>query len=272
MGTKMSGNAERVGDSALLEGLARVGLVAYGVVHLLIGWLALQIAWGGTSGASADNSGALSTVAEQPFGKILLWLVAVGMVALALWQASEAIWGHHERMVGKRVRKQVSSGAKAVLYAALGVSAALVAVGSGSSSSQSQQEATSGVLAWPGGQVIVVVAALIIIGVGVAGVVKGVKKSFAEEIDTSSMSPTARSAVARLGQVGYIARGLALGVVGGLLGYAAVTFDAQQAKGLDGAMRTILDQPFGQFLLTAVALGFVAFGLFAFLQARYRRM
>jgi len=106
----------------------------------------------------------------------------------------------------------------------------------------------------------------------VAGVVKGVKKSFAEEIDTSSMSLTARSAVARLGQVGYIARGLALGVVGGLLGYAAVTFDAQQAKGLDGAMRTILDQPFGQFLLTAVALGFVAFGLFAFLQARYRRM
>jgi len=272
MGTKVSGNAERVGDSALLEGLARVGLVAYGVVHLLIGWLALQIAWGGTSGASADSSGALSTVAEQPFGKILLWLVAVGMVALALWQASEAIWGHHERMVGKRVRKQVSSGAKAVLYAALGVSAALVALGSGSSSSQSQQQATSGVLAWPGGQVIVVIAALIIIGVGVAGVVKGVKKSFAEEIDTSSMSPTARSAVARLGQVGYIARGLALGVVGGLLGYAAVTFDAQQAKGLDGAMRTILDQPFGQFLLTAVALGFVAFGLFAFLQARYRRM
>ena len=158
MGTKVSGKAERAGDSALLEGLARVGLVAYGVVHLLIGWLALQIAWGGTSGGSADSSGALTTVAEQPFGKILLWLVAVGMVALALWQASEAIWGYHNRVGGKRVRKQVSSGAKAVLYAALGVSAALVALGSGSSSSQSQQEATSGVLAWPGGQVIVVVA------------------------------------------------------------------------------------------------------------------
>ena len=272
MGTKASGKAEQAGYSALLEGLARVGLIAYGVVHLLIGWLALQIAWGGTSGGSADRSGALKTVADQPFGKILLWLVAVGMVALALWQASEAIWGYHNRVGGKRVRKQVSSGAKAVVYAALGVGAALVAVGAGSSSSQSQQEATSGVLAWPGGQVIVVVAALVIIGVGVAGVVKGVKKSFAEEIDTSSMSPAAQSVVARLGQVGYVARGLALGVVGGLLGYAALTFDAQQAKGLDGAMRTILEQPFGQFLLTAVALGFVAFGLFAFLQARYRRM
>ena len=127
-------------------------------------------------------------------------------------------------------------------------------------------------LAWPGGQVIVVVAGLVIIGVGVAGFVKGVKKSFTEEIDTSSMSPTASKAVAMLGQVGYIARGLALAVVGGLLGYAALTFDVQQAQGLDGAMRTILVQPFGQFLLTAVALGFVAFGLFAFLQSRYRRM
>src|SRR6476620_2929197 len=198
MGTKVSGNAERVGDSALLEGLARVGLVAYGVVHLLIGWLALQIAWGGTPRASADNSGALSTVAEQPFGKILLWLVAVGMVALALWQASEAIWGHHERMVGKRVRKQVSSGAKAVLYAALGVSAALVALGSGSSSSQSQQQATTGVLAWPGGRVVVVAAGLAIIGVGIASIVKGVKESFTEEINTSSMSPTTRTGVLRL--------------------------------------------------------------------------
>jgi hypothetical protein len=272
MGTKVGSKAERAGDSPLLEGLARVGLVAYGVVHVLIGWLALQIAWGGTSGGSADSSGALTTVADQPFGKVLLWLVAIGMVALALWQASEAIWGFRNRVGGKRLRKQVSSGAKAVVYAALGVSAALVAVGAGSSSSLSQQEATWGVLAWPGGQVIVVVTGLVIIGVGVAGVVKGVKKSFHEEIDTSSMSPTGRAAVAVLGQVGYIARGLALSVVGGLLGYAALTFDAQQAKGLDGAMRTILEQPFGQFLLTAVAMGFVAFGLFAFLQARYRRM
>src|SRR6476620_5145005 len=270
-GTKVAGAAEKAGNSATLETLARVGLIAYGVVHLLIGWLTLQIAWG-ASAASADNSGALKTLAEQPFGKVLLWLVAAGRVALALWQASEAMWGSQHRTGADRVRKRIISGATALVYLALGVSAALVAVGSGSSSSQSEQQATSGVLAWPGGQVIVVIAALIIIGVGVAGVVKGGRRAFAEEIDTSSMSPTARSAVARVGQVGYIARGLALGVVGGLLGYAAVTFDAQQAKGLDGAMRTILEQPFGQFLLTAVALGFVAFGLFAFLQARYRRM
>jgi len=214
MPTDAAGKAEQVGASAALAVLARVGLIAYGVVHLLIGWLALQLAWGSASRGSADSSGALKTLADQPFGKVLLWLVAVGLVALALWQASEAIWGYRNRDGAKRVRKQVAGAAKAVIFAALGVSAASIALGSGASSSQSQQQATSGVLAWPAGQLIVVVAGLIIIGVGVAGVVKGVRKSFSEEIDMSSMSPAARQGVTRLGQVGYIARGVAMGVVG----------------------------------------------------------
>jgi hypothetical protein len=269
--TRVGGKAQQAGNSTSLEVLARIGLVAYAAVYLLIGWLALQTAWG-ASAKSADSSGALKTVADQPFGKILLCLVAVGLVALALWQVSAAIWGYRDREGAGRVRKQVTSGAKAVVYAALGVSAATVALGSGASSSKSQQQTTSGVLAWPGGQVIVVVAGLIIIALGVADVVKGVQKSFREEIDTSSISPTAREGVARLGQVGYIARGVALGMVGGLLSYAALTFDQQKSRGLDGALQTILAQPFGRFLLTAVALGFVAFGLFAVLQSRYRRM
>ncbi len=159
----------------------------------------------------------------------------------------------------------------ALIYAALGLSAAAVTLGWGSSSSQSQKQATSGVLAWHGGRVIVVATGLILIAVGVAHVVKGVKKSFVEEIDTSSLSPAAREGVARLGQVGYFAKGVALGVVGGLLTYATVSFDRQK-QGLDGAMQTILAQPFGRFLLTAVAVGFVAFGVFAILQSRYRRM
>ena len=119
-------------------------------------------------------------------------------------------------------------------------------------------------LAWPAGRVIVVVAGLIIIGVGVAGVIKGVKKSFGEEIDTSSMSPIARKGVARLGQVGYIAKGVALSVVGGLLSYSSLTFKRQKASGLDGALQAILAQTFGRYLLMAVALGFLAFGLFAY--------
>jgi hypothetical protein len=262
---------EQAGDSASLEVLARVGLIAFGLVHLLVGWLALLIAWGAAAG-SADSSGALTTLADQPFGKIMLWLVAVGLIALALWQASEAIWSYRPHDGARRVRMQVTGGAKAVIYAALGVSAASVALGSGSSSSQSQEQTTTGVLGWPGGQSIVVAAGLIIVGVGVASVIKGVRRSFDEEIDTASMPSAVRKGVGSLGQVGYIAKGLALGVVGGLLSYAALTFDRQQGQGLDGALQKILAEPFGRFLLTAVAIGFAAFGLFAMLQARYRRM
>jgi Domain of Unknown Function (DUF1206) len=104
------------------------------------------------------------------------------------------------------------------------------------------------------------------------GAFGGWTATFDKEIDTSSMSPIAGTATVRLGQVGYVAKGLAFGVVGGLLGYAAPSFDPQRSRGLDGALQEILAAPFGRFLLTAVALGFIAFGLFAILQSWYRRM
>ena len=263
--------AEQASDSASLKLFARVGLIAYGVVHLLIGWLALQIAWSGSSGKSADSSGALKTLASQPFGKALLWLIVVGLVALAVWQAGTAIWGHRNKQGAKRTRKRASSAARVVIYAALAFSAASIASGSGSSSSQSQRQATAGVLDLPGGRVLVVLAGLLIIAVGVAHIVKAVKRSYLDDLETSSMSAASRKTVERLGGGGYLAKGVALGVVGGLLTYATVTLDRQRT-GLDGAMQTIVEQPFGKFLLTAVAAGFVAFGLFAFVQSRYRRM
>ena len=110
MPTMASGKAEQAGDSTSLEWLARGGLIAYGVVHLLVGWLALKIAWRTSAGTSADTSGALTTLAQQPFGKVLLWVVAVGLVALALWQAGAAIWGHRNTDHAKRVRKLLGIG------------------------------------------------------------------------------------------------------------------------------------------------------------------
>ena len=273
MAASGGGKAEQAGDSRSLELLARVGLVAYAVVHLLIAWLAAQLAWGVGASKSADLSGAMRTGADQPLGKFVLWLVAVGLVALALWQASEVIWGYRNREAARRVRMQVASGAKSVVYAALGASAASVALGSGSSSSQSQQQATSGVLAFPrrpGGRR----------GRGVDR--RRRRRGGGRQGREGSPSPrrstprrchrAAQKAVAWLGQVGYIAKGLALGLVGSLLGYAALTFNRQKAPGLDGTLQTILAQPFGKYLLTVVALGFLAFGLFALLQTRYRRM
>jgi len=265
--------ADRAGRSDALEHLARVGLIAYGVVHLLIAWLSLQLAWGG-SGGSADQSGALATLATEPLGGPLLWVLAVGLGALAVWQLAE-LFAQLPRLRSsgevrvKAATSAVKSVAKAAVYVFLAVTAARFASGRGQSSSDQQQSAVAGVFAWPAGRFLVGTAALVVIGVGVYHVHKGRTKHFLEQIDTAQASTGQRRVIERLGQVGYPAKGVALAVVGGLLGWAAVTFDPEKASGLDGAMRALLDAPFGTALLTLVALGIAAFGAFCFFRARF---
>jgi hypothetical protein len=268
-----SGTAARAGDSDALQALARVGLAAYGVVHLLVAWLALELAWGGGRG-SADQSGALATLAGRPLGKPLLWVVAIGLFALALWQLAELLrLRTAPRDSGKERSKAAFKAVKtigtAVVYLALGWSAARFATGSGGSSAGQQQQAVSGVLGWPGGRFWVVVAAAVLIGIGVYHVHKGLTRGFLDDIDTASASPAATRTVERLGLVGFPAKGVALVLVGVLLAWAAFSFDPAKASGLDGAMRTVLSAPAGQWLLTLVALGIVAFGAFLLLRARY---
>jgi hypothetical protein len=267
------GAADEAGQSDTLEHLARIGLIAYGVVHLLVAWLALQLAWG-SGGESADQSGAMRTLAESPVGKPLLWVVAVGMIALAVWQAAEVLrWRHGWSASGKtRTKALKKSGkaiVKAVIYASLAVLAIRFATGGGQSSSQQQQQQAAGVFAWPAGRWLVGAAGLILIGVGAYHVYKGVTKRFLKEIDTTDCNPGAVKLVTRLGQAGFPGKGVALAVVGGLLAYAALTFDPSKAQGLDGALHTILELPFGKILLTLVAVGIAAFGAFCFVRARY---
>jgi hypothetical protein len=267
------GKASRAGNSDGLEHLARIGLIAFGAVHLLIAWLALQLAWGG-GGKSADQSGAMQTLTESPIGRPLLWVVAVGMIALAVWQAAEVLrwrsgWSASGKTRTKALRKSGNALIKAAVYIALAVLAIRFALGSGKSSSQQQQETTAGVFGWPGGQLLVGAAGLVLIGVGVWHIRKGFNNDFLKQIDTSDASPSALRLVTRLGQVGFPGKGVALAVVGGLLCYAAITFDPSKAQGLDGAMRTILQAPFGRILLTLVAIGIAAFGAFCFVRARY---
>lgn len=265
--------ARQAGNSDALEALARVGLVAYGIVHLLVAWLALQLAWGG-GGQSADQSGAMATLAKQPFGKPLLWLLAAGLVALAAWQAAEALrsrgdWSASGDARTDALKKTGKSVVKAVVYVVLGVLAIRFASGSGQSSSQQQQQTTAGVFGWPGGRFLIGAAGLVLIGVGVYHVYKGLTKRFLKQIDLAKASATATRLVTRLGQAGFPGKGVALGLVGGLLVYAAVTFDPSKAQGLDGALRTILQAPFGRILLSLVAVGIAAFGAFCFVRARY---
>jgi uncharacterized protein DUF1206 len=266
------GAARDAGDG--LEHLARIGLIAYGVVHLLVAWLALQLAWFGGGGQSADQSGAMSTVADSPIGKPLLWVIAVGLIALAVWQAAEVLrwrsgWSGSGKTRTKALRKSGSALVKAAIYVALAVLAIRFAIGSGPSSSQQQQNTTAGVLGWPGGQFLVGAAGLILIGSGVWHVKKGLTKSFLKQIDTADASPSALRLVTRLGQVGFPGKGIALALVGGLLCWAAISYDASKARGLDGALHTVLELPFGRILLTLIALGIAAFGAFLFVRARY---
>jgi hypothetical protein len=267
------GAARQAGDSDGLEHLARVGLIAYGVVHVLVAWLALQLAWGG-GGESADQSGAMATLAESSLGKPLLWIVAVGLIALAVWQAAEVLrwrrgWSASGKTRTKALKKSGKAIVKAVIYAALAVLAIRFATGGGQSSSNQQQETTAGIFGWPAGRWLVGAAGLVLIGVGAYHVYKGVTKRFLKEIDTSDASPQATRLVTRLGQFGFPAKGVALAGVGALLLWAAVTFDPSKAQGLDGALRTILELPFGQIVLTVVAIGIAAFGAFCFVRARY---
>lgn len=270
-------HAARAADNDGLEKLARVGLIAYGVIHLVLAWLALQLAWGvGGGSESPDQTGALATLAESPIGRPLLWVVAIGLIALALWQALEVLrwrsgWSASGDARTTAIKRSAKAVAKAIIYAALAVLAFRVATGSGGSSgsSGSQQQTVAGVFGWPAGRWLVGAAGLVVVGVGVYHVYKGVTKRFLKEIDLSEASSSATRLVTRLGQVGYPGKGIALGGVGGLLVWAAVTFDPAKASGLDGALRIILDAPFGQILLTLVALGIAAFGGYLFVRARH---
>jgi hypothetical protein len=266
--------ADRAGQSDTLENLARIGLVALGVVHVLIGWLALQMAWSRGGGESADQSGALSTVAQTPVGGPLLWVLGIGLFALALWQAAEVLrWRRGLSSSGKQRRTAigniVKSVAKAVLYVALGVLALQAANGTEKSSEKSTDPTAQGVMGLPGGRLLVGAIGLVVIGVGAYHVYKGWTKKFLEQIDISSASPSARRGITRVGQVGYPAKGVSLVLVGALFAWAAITFDPKKAAGLDSALRTVLDAPFGRILLTLIALGLVAFGVFCFARARY---
>ncbi|MCE0763967.1 DUF1206 domain-containing protein [Pseudonocardia kujensis] len=263
-------HAAQAGRSEPVRKGARVGIAANGVLHLLIAWLALQIALGG--GGEADQSGAVTTLAQQPFGRVLLWVLFVGFVAVVLWRLSAALFGfgYVDDAKKKLVKRLVSAG-QAVVYAALAVLTVRAAV-QGSAQGGGGSKATAGVLGLPGGQVLVgIIGVGVVIGGGVM-IWHGAKKKFTEDQDLAAADPHARTLDVRAGQVGFIAKGFAIGVLGALIVAAAVTFDPAKANGLDSALKTLAAQPFGVVLLGLVALGIAAYGVFCFFDAKYHRV
>ncbi|GII98113.1 uncharacterized protein DUF1206 [Sediminihabitans luteus] len=269
--TTPSSAARSANDSKALTTLARVGYVASGLVHLLVGWIAIKVAMG-SSGKNADQSGAFQEIASTPGGVAALWAAVVGFVALAVWQVTEAIAGGRSADPKDRTMDRVKAISKAVLYGFLAWTAFRYASGGSTSGGGSKQESlTADLMGSTAGRVAIGVVGLVIVGVGVFHVVKGWRKKFLEDLRGTGGRHVG-TAVVRLGQVGYIAKGIALGVLGGLFVAAAVTADPEKAGGLDDALRTIGEQPFGQFLLIATGVGIAAYGVYSFARARFARM
>lgn len=250
--------------SRTLELLARAGYGVSGVLHLVVGVLAVQVATGSASSEQASQTGALATIAGTPGGTALLWFAVVAFAALGLWQLAVAIGGADE------TSDRLKAAGKAVLYVALGVLALRVVTGSSGGGGQ-EQSLTATLLQNPAGKVLVGAVGVGIVAGGVYHVVKGWKKTFLEDLEGGTSGRLGRAVVV-LGRVGYVAKGVALGVLGGLFVVAAVQSDPQQAGGLDAAFATLAAQPFGAVLLVAVGLGFAAYGLYSFVRAKYARM
>ena len=255
-------------QSDTLDHVARIGLLAYGLVYLLIGWLAIQLALGDHS-EEASPQGAMDTLAQQPFGQVLVWAVAIGLTLLTGWRVIEAAFGHREEEGATRLRKRLASGGKAVIYAVLAFTAFRVAVGSGSSGSSGSQTMTAKLMDLPAGQWIVVAVGLGIIGYAVGVAWYGWTEKFAGNLETEGQLGYSGAGYLLLGQIGHVAKGIAFALVGALFVYAGVTHEPGRSGGLDAALQKLLEQPFGPYLLFAVAAGIICYGLFCFAWARH---
>lgn len=258
--------ARRAGDSQAVEAVARVGFVVNGILHLLIGIIAIQIAWGlsTTGGGSADQSGALGALAQNGLGRVILWIAVLGFLGLAVWQLAQAIGG--QGLQGKASERLKAAG-KGIVYLAVASTAFTFARGGSSSSKSQSTDFTANLLGKPLGTALVVIVGLAIVGVGVYHIIKGWQKKFLQDLQEHP-----GQAVVTLARFGYIAKGVALMVVGGLFVLAAVNHDPKKASGLDGALRAMGDGPFGKLLLTLVALGFLAYGIYSFVRAKKARV
>lgn len=244
--------------------LVSVGLVSYGLVHLVLAWITAQVALSGGGGDEASSTGALQELGQQPFGLILLWVMAVGLLALVLWQGLEAVGGKPGADTKDQLKNRGRAIGKAIVYLALGLTAARIAAGSGGGSGEAEETLSARLMSVPFGRVLVVAVGVAVLAVGISQIVKGVRQKFVED----DLAGGVGRGVVVLGTVGWVAKGIALGVIGLLFGWAAIRHDPEKAGGMDAALGTLRDQPFGTVLLVAMALGFAAFGIYCVAWAR----
>jgi uncharacterized protein DUF1206 len=262
-------SAREVTRSAPFQLVARLGLIAYGLVHLLVAWLALQVAYGDLDGdgvGKADKTGALQSISGGTGGAVVLWLVAVGLGVSALWQLAEAL----EK--GRNAWRRAMNVGEAVLFGYLSFTAGKLAAGSpATSTDQAQQGLVGSLLAESWGKPVVVAIGVAVVAAGAALAWHGHSHDFTADLDLSSASAGTRRAAVRLGHVGYLAVGAVYAVAGTLVVVAVVQSDPAKATGLDVALKTLAAQTYGTVFLTLIAAGLATFAMYTLFDARFRR-
>lgn len=260
---------EQVSDAKALDVAARLGFAALAAVHILIGMIALGLAFGGNG--EAEPTGALEEIAEGAFGTPVMWICAVGCAGLALWQLSEATLRARHLRTGERIGKHISSGSLVIIYGSMAGTFARFALGDGPDSSESTVDFTRSLLSSAFGVVLVFVVAGVISGIGVHFIVKGARRGFRPELRTFQDTAHGR-VIEALGVVGHVAKGLALLLVGGLFVVAGLDRDPQESTGLDGSLKALQYHPVGVYVLTIIAVGLICYGVFAIIRSIFGRM
>lgn len=261
--------ARRAARSPAATVLARAGLTARGVIYLLVGLVAILVAVGQSS-READQAGALKLLASKPYGLVALWLLGLGFAAYALWRLSEAAFGVSGEGYGAGPR--LKSAARAVIYAGFAVLTFDVIAGTGGSQARREQDWSAKAMHYPGGRWLVGIIGLAVVIAGLVLVLEGVRSTFMRLLETSRMSPRTQAVVKPLGMVGTAARGAIFALAGALVINAAVSYQPSKARGLDKALLTLRDQPFGEVLLVLAALGLIIFGVYALCEARWHKV
>lgn len=251
---------------------ARAGYVVTGLVYLLIGVTAIRMALGAHGGADADQTGAIRLIEAVPGGAIVLWPAAIAFVALALWLAVEGLAASASRRDrGDRARILVVHLAKAAAYAVLAASTIGVLANAEGDAEDAADDTSAQLLGSGPGTALLVVAGLGVIAFGIALAVRGIRRSFARDLDLAAAGG-ARELIVGVSAVGYVARGIAFALIGATLLLAAALRDPERASGLSGALAAVLEVPFGQPALIAIGIGLIVGGLATGLRARFQRM
>lgn len=265
--------ARQVGRSRWVEWLARFGLVAKGISYVIVAVLALAVAFGETA-RPEDREGALQRIAGESWAKPLLIVLAFGFAAYVVWRLAQAFFDRDNEGEGpKGLAKRAAALGKAVLYAGLCfVTVKLLVDARSSSTGGGEKKATAVVLDWPGGTWIVGLAGVAIIGAGAFNAYRAVTQKFEDDLDQGEMSEAEERWYGRIGTLGHAARAVVFGLIGTFLVKAALEYDPNEAIGLDGALAKLAGQTAGPYLLGLTAAGLLCYGLFCFVQARYRRV